>query len=112
MCAEALFENLTTLGNRFEPLPCCFALTIISPQIAERLLALKDRYRSDFPRHQSIRGDVGTIPAVWQTHFHRARGITLGLCPQKCQPLQPSVFLSFAAAAFYSRSHLTSSRAQ
>src|SRR5436309_3432156 len=106
MCAEALFENLTTLGNRFESLPCCFALTIISPQIAERLFALKDRYRSNLLRRQSIRGDVGTIPAVWQTHFHRARGITLGLCPQKCQALQPSVSLSFAVAAFYSRSHL------
>ena len=110
MCAEALFESLAALGNRFESLPGRFALTIISPQIAERLFTLKDRYRSNLLRRQSIGGDIGTIPAVWQTHFHRARGITLGLCPQKCQPLQPSVSLSFAV--FYSRSHLASSRAQ
>src|SRR5947208_16199796 len=103
MCAEALFENLTTLGNRFESLPCCFALTIISPQIAERLFTLKDRYRSNLPRRQSIGGDIGTIPAGWQTHFHRARGITLGLRPQTSPPLQPSVSLTFAV--FYSRSH-------
>jgi hypothetical protein len=110
--AEAPFEKLAALGNCFELLAGGVALTIISTQIAERLFTLKDRYRSNFPRRQSICDDVGTIPAVWQTHFHRARGIALGLRPKERQPLQPGVSLSFAAAAFYSRSHFASSRAQ
>jgi hypothetical protein len=112
MCAEAPFEELAALGNCFESLLGVVALTIISPQIAERLFTLKDRCRSNLLRHQSKRGDVGTIPAVWQTHFHSARGIPLGLRPKERQPLQPGVSLSFAAGAFYSRSHLASSRAQ
>jgi hypothetical protein len=112
MCTEAAFEKLAALGNRFESLPGGLALTIISTQIAERLFTLKDRYRSNFLRRQSIGGDVGTIPAVWQTHFHSARGISLGLRPKERQPLQSGVSLSFAPGAFYSRSHLASSRAQ
>jgi hypothetical protein len=112
MCAEAPFEKLAALGNRFEPLAGGVAVTIISPQIAERLFTLKDRCRSNLLRRQSIRGDVGTIPAVWQTHFHTARGISLGLRPKQRQPLQAGVSLSFAAGAFHSRSHFASSRAQ
>ena len=112
MCAEARFEKLAALGNRFESLVGGVAVTIISTQIAERLFTFEDRYRSNFLGRQSIRGDVGTVPAVWQTHFHSARGISLGLRPKERQPLQPGVSLSFAAGAFYSRSHLASSRAQ
>ena len=112
MCVEVDFEKLAALGNRFESLLGVVALTIISPQIAERLFTLKDRCRSNLLRRQSKRGDVGTIPAVWQTHFHSARGIPLRLRPKERQPLQRGVSLSFAAGAFYSRSHLASSRAQ
>src|SRR4030095_5201696 len=112
MCAEAPFEELAALGNCFESLLGVVALTIISPQIAERLFTLKDRCRSNLLRCQSKRGDVGTIPAAWQTHFHSARGIPLGLRPKERQPLQPGVSLGFGADAFYSRSHLASSRAQ
>jgi len=112
MCVEVAFEKLAALGNRFESLASGVALTIISTQIAERLFTLKDRCRSNLLRRQSKRGDVGTIPAVWQTHFHSARGIPLRLRPKERQPLQRGVSLSFAAGAFYSRSHLASSRAQ
>src|SRR4029450_1526904 len=112
MCAEAPFEELAALGNCFESLLGVVALTITRPQMAERLFTLKDRCRSNLLRRQSKRGDVGTIPAVWQTHFHSARGIPLRLRPKERQPLQRGVSLSFAAGAFYSRSHLASSRAQ
>src|SRR4029434_5368713 len=112
MCAEAPFEELAALGNCFESLLGVVALTIISPQIAERLFTLKDCCRSNLLRHQSKRGDVGTIPAGWKNHFQSARGIPLALPPKNRQPLQPGVSLSFAAGAFYSRSHLASSRAQ
>src|SRR5437588_13030967 len=110
MCAEALFESLAALGNRFESLPGRFALTIISPQMAERLFTLKDRYRSNLLRRQSICGNIGTIPAVWHSHFQRARGITLRSCPQKCQTLQPSV--SRRSDVFYCVSQVASSHAQ
>jgi hypothetical protein len=112
MCAEAIFEKLAALANRFEPLAGGVALAIISPQIAERLFTLKDRCGSNSLGRQSIRRDVGTIPALWKTYFHCARRIALGLRPKKRQALQPGVPLSFAVGAFYSRSHLASSRAQ
>ena len=112
MCAEARFEKLAALANRLELLAGVIALAIISSQIAKRLFTLKNRCGSNPLRRQSIRSNVGTIPAFWQTHFHCARGIAVGLRPEKRQPLQPGVSLSFAAGAFYSRSHLASSRAQ
>src|SRR4029450_7300957 len=100
MCAEAPFEELAALGNCFEALLGVVALTIISPQIAERLFTLKDCCRSHLLRHPSNRGDLGPIPAVRQPPFHTARGIPLGLRPKERQPLQPGVSLSFAAGAF------------
>ena len=112
MCSEAPFEKLAALPNRFESLAGGIALAIVSPQIAERLFAFKDRGRSNFLGRPSIRSDVGAIPAFWQTHFHCARGIALGLRPQKRESLQSRVSLSFAAGVSYSRSHLASSRAQ
>jgi hypothetical protein len=84
MCAEAPFEKLTALGNRFEPLTCGVAVAIISPQIAERLFTLKDRCGSNSLLRESIRRDIGTISALWKTHFHCARGIPLRLRPKKC----------------------------
>jgi hypothetical protein len=81
MCAKPLFEKLAALANRLQSLAGSIALAIISPQIAERLFTLKNRRRSNSLRRQSIRSDVGTIPAFWQTHFHCARGIALDLCP-------------------------------
>src|SRR5262249_8891102 len=112
MCAEAFLKKLAALTNRFESLPGSIALAIISPQIAECLFTLKDRCGSSFLRRQSIRSNVGTIPAFWKGYFHCARGIAVGLRPEKCQALQPGMPLSLAADAFYSRSHLASSRAQ
>src|SRR5215470_5187132 len=110
MCAEACLEKLAALANRFELLAGSIALAIISPQITERLFTLKDRCGSSSLGRQSICSDVGSIPALWKTHFHGARGIALGLRPQKGQALQPGVLLSFAAGALYSRSHFASSR--
>ena len=81
MGAETLFEKLAALANRLELLAGGIALAIISPQIAKRLFTLKNRCGSDSPRRQSIRSDVGTIPAFWQTHLHCTRGIALGLRP-------------------------------
>src|SRR5215813_7206885 len=112
MCVEALFKKLAALANCFESLARSIALAIISPQIAERLFTFKDCCGTNSLRRQSIRCDVGAIPAPGKTHFRCARGITLGLRPQKCQPFQPGVSLGFAGGAFYSRSHLARSRAQ
>src|SRR5438046_653388 len=111
MGAKALFEKLTALADRFELLASSVTHAIISPQIAQRLFTFEDCCRSNFLRRQSVRGDVGTISAFWQTHLHCARCVSLGLRPQKRQALQSSVSLRFAAA-LYSRSHLASSRAQ
>jgi hypothetical protein len=79
--AKPLFEKLAALANRLESLAGSIALAIISPQIAKRLFTLKNRCGSNSLRRQSIRSDVGTISAFWQTHFHCTRGIALGLRP-------------------------------
>src|SRR5262249_1571238 len=112
MRTEAVLEKLAALANGFESLASGVALAIITPQVAQRLFTFKDRGRSNSRRRQSIPGDVGTIPAFWEAHFHCACGISLGLRPQKRQPLQPGVSLSFRTSASYSPSHLASSPAQ
>jgi hypothetical protein len=63
MCAEAPFEKVEALRNRFELLTGGIALTIISPQIAKRLFTLKDCCGSNFLRRESIRSDVRAIAA-------------------------------------------------
>jgi hypothetical protein len=73
MCTEALFEKLTTFANCFEVPASGVAPAIISPQIAQRLFTFKDCGGSNHLRYQPTRGDVGTVPAFWETHFHCAR---------------------------------------
>jgi hypothetical protein len=43
MRAEARFENLTTITDFFESLPCGLAVTVVSAQIAQRLFAFEHR---------------------------------------------------------------------
>src|SRR6266496_2672461 len=112
MYAQARFENLATFTDCFESLPRRISAAIVSSQIAKHLFAFEDRSRSNLFRLRSTRGDVGSIPAFWQTHFHCAYGKSLCLRPQKCEALQPGVLICFAVAACHPRSHFASSRAQ
>src|SRR5438034_3963636 len=112
MRAQTRFENLATITDRFEPPARALAATIVSPQIAERLLTFKHRGRSNFLRAGSIAGHVGAISASGQSHFHRARGKSVRLRPNKRELLEPGVLCCFAVAACYFRSHVASSRAQ
>jgi hypothetical protein len=43
MCAEARFENLTTITDRFEPPARGFAMAVVSSKIAQRLFAFENR---------------------------------------------------------------------
>src|SRR6266545_4770652 len=105
MFTQARFEKLATFANRFEALSCSIALAIVSSQIAERLFAFKDRCRSNRFWLWSIGGHVGTIPALRQSHFHRARGIAVGLGPEKSEMLQSAVPLGVAPSVSYTRTH-------
>ena len=112
MRAEAGLENLATITYCFESLACGFAVTVISSQIAQRLLAFEYRCRSNLLRDRPIAGHVGAISASGQSHFHRARGKSVRLRPNKRELLEPGVLCCFAVAACYARSHVASSRAQ
>ena len=112
MCAEARFENLATITNCFESVACGLAVTVVSSQIAQRLFAFEHRCRSNLLRDRPIAGHVGAISTSGQSHFHRARGKSVPLRPNKRELLKPGVLCCFAVAACYSRSHVASSRAQ
>jgi hypothetical protein len=81
VCAKARFEKPAALANLLDLLAGILAPAIISPQIAKCLFTLKNCGGSNSLRCQAIRGNVGTIPAFWEAHFHCARGIALGLRP-------------------------------
>src|SRR5262249_2176462 len=110
--AQARFEKLATFAYCLKPLPFRVGVAIISSQIAECLLAFKYGRRSNLLRMWPIAGDVGSISALWQTHFHRACRKPMCLRPNKCQLFQLYMLCRFTAAACYSRSHLASSDAQ
>src|SRR5262249_12563523 len=112
VCAQARFEKLAAFTDRFESPVRRLAVAIVSSQIAERLLAFEYCCRSNLLRVWPVTDHVGAIPALWQTHFHRACQKAVRLRPNKCELFQPCVLRRFTAAACYSRSHFTSSRAQ
>jgi hypothetical protein len=126
MRAETRFQNLATVTDRVEPLTRGLAATVVSSQIAQRLFALKHRRFAGLEarrpsqagcltsafRHRPIAGHVGAISASGQSHFHRARGKSVRLRPNKRELLEPGVLCGFAVATVYSRSHFASSRAQ
>ena len=109
---KACFKNLAALADRVEPAARGLAVAIISPQIAKRLFAFKDRCQTSLFSLPSIRRYVRTIPPLRQSNFHRARGKAVRLCPQQCEPLQFGVSRRFAAMAYYSRNHFAISVAQ
>ena len=112
MRAQAALKSLAALADCVEAAARSCAVTIVSPQIAKRSFAFKDRCQSSLFSLPSIRRYVGTIPALRQSNFHRARGKAVRLCPQQCEPLQFGVSRRFAAMAYYSRNHFAISVAQ
>jgi hypothetical protein len=100
------------LADCFETSARGLALAIVSSQITKRLFALKDRRRSNLFLLPAVRGYVGPIPALWQTHFHCARGKSMRLRPQERESLQAGMLRGFTIGVCYSRSHFASSRAQ
>ena len=112
MRAEARFENLATITDRFEAPPRGLAVTVVSSQIPQRLFAFEHRCWSNLLRDRPIAGHVRAISAPWQSHFHRARGKSVRLRPNKRELLESGVLCCFAVATCYSRSHVASSRAQ
>jgi hypothetical protein len=109
---QARFENLAALADCFEALARRLAAAIIPSQIRERLLAFKNRCRSDRFWMWPISGYVGAISALRQPDFHRASGIAVRLGPEKCETFQPSVPRGFPLRVRYSDTHFASSHAQ
>jgi hypothetical protein len=112
MRAKARFENLATIADCFEPLTRGFAVAVVPPQIAQRLFAFEYSRRSNLLCDRPIAGHIGAISASGQSYFHRARGKPVRLRPNKRELFESRVLCRFAVAAYYSRSHVASSRAQ
>src|SRR5206468_10124653 len=112
MRADAGFENLTTITYGFESLARRLAATVVAAQIAQCLFAFKYRCRPNLLRDRPIAGHVGAISTSGQSDFHRARGKSVRLRPNKRELLEPGVLCCFAVVTCYSRSHVASSRAQ
>src|ERR1700746_3701744 len=81
-------------------------MTIVSPQVAERLFTFENRCRSSLFSLPSMAGHVGTVPTVWQSYFHRARGKSVRLRPNKRELLQTRVCFRFVARLFGVRRHV------
>src|SRR5262249_23114848 len=112
MGGEARFENLAAITDRFQSPPRRLGVTVVSSQIAQRLLTFEHCRRSNLLWNIPVAGHIGAVPASRQSHFHRACGKSVRLRPNKRELLEPGVLCRFAVAAFYSRSHVASSRAQ
>jgi len=112
MRAELRFENLTAITDRFQSTPRGLGVTVVSSQIAQRLFTFEHCRRSNLFWNTPIAGHIGAISAPGQSHFHRTRGKSVRLCPNKREPLKSGVLCRFAVAACYFRSHVASSHAQ
>lgn len=86
MHPQTFFENPATLADSLEALARGLAAAIVPSQIGKRVLAFKDRCRSNLFLRRAIGSDVGTISASRQTHFHRARRVAMRLRPEKSEP--------------------------
>ena len=64
MHTQARFENLAALANGLEALARGITMTVVSSQIAKRLLAFEDRCRSNLFRLWPIGGHIGAIPTL------------------------------------------------
>jgi hypothetical protein len=78
---------LAALADQLETPERSLAMTIISSQVAKRLFAFENRCRSRLFSPPSMRGNIGTVPTLWQAYLHRACGKSLRLRPQKGEPL-------------------------
>src|SRR5438552_14976169 len=87
MRAEARFEKLATITDRFEPPAGGLAVTVISSQITQRLFAFEHGCRSNLLRDRPIADHVGAISASGQSYFHRARGKSVRLRPNNASCL-------------------------
>jgi hypothetical protein len=85
--AQARLKNLAAFADQLKTLERSFPMTIISSQIAERLFAFENRCRSYLFSLPSMRGNIGTVPTLWQAYLHRACGKSLRLRPQKGEAL-------------------------
>jgi hypothetical protein len=71
--AQARLKNLAAFADQLKTLERSFPVTIISSQIAECLFAFENRCRSGLFSLPSMRGNVGTVPTLWQAYLHCAR---------------------------------------
>ncbi len=70
MHAQTCFESLAAFPDRFEALACGLAVAVVPSQIAQRLLAFKDRSRSNLflvavgkrPRRHDIGIEARLVP--------------------------------------------------
>jgi len=86
MHSQIVFEDLTAVADRIEEFASALAVAIIPSQIPERLLAFKNRRRSELFRQRSIGNDVGAISASRQTDFDCACRVAMRLRPDESEP--------------------------
>src|SRR5437667_12446168 len=106
------FENLPPFANHLEPPARNFAVAIVSPEVAERLLTFKNHCRSNLSALTAISRHISPILAFWQADFHRGRGKHLCLLPHQREPFQPCMLCRFGLVACYSFRLFASSPAQ
>ena len=76
-------------------------MAVVSSEVAQRPFAFENRGRSNLLRDRPIADHVSTISASRQSHFHRARGKSVHLRPNKRELFQSSMCFCLAAARWF-----------
>src|SRR6267378_3352722 len=96
MNAQVSLQNFATMVNFLQTPHRCRSASVVSSKVDQRLFALENCGDAWLFSIRAIRRHVCAISTSLQSNFHRARGVTLLLRPNKGQAFQTSMRLCFA----------------